>query len=274
MKKNKMYLKQFNIFGIFFYFVLAQIIGIFVGIVLINDFYSSFIAPEFVSSGESAPFEMIFYVLLGAVFLYFIIKYFPQFFTYLEFLVLFASSSVVFYALSRFIFPYQESIMLSLLFSLSLFLLKNHLKNFAAMIAAAGAGAVFGITFSPFYAALFLILLAIYDFIAVFITKHMVDFAKFTISRDSSFTVSSGSGNWRVDLGTGDLAAPILLEVAALSISPFASLFVFMGATFSMSLFMLLLFRRGVILPALPPQVAGMIIMLVVGSYVFGYSLV
>ncbi|MCL4404549.1 presenilin family intramembrane aspartyl protease, partial [Candidatus Marsarchaeota archaeon] len=63
------------------------------------------------------------------------------------------------------------------------------LKNVAAIIASIGVGAVLGFGFSFFAAIVFMGLLAIYDFVAVFITKHMITLANVVTENNLAFMV-------------------------------------------------------------------------------------
>ncbi len=63
------------------------------------------------------------------------------------------------------------------------------LRNTAAIIAATGVGAILGVSFSFFAAFIFMIIIAVYDFIAVFVTKHMITMAKAMSSRNLAFLV-------------------------------------------------------------------------------------
>ncbi|MEM3859284.1 MAG: presenilin family intramembrane aspartyl protease, partial [Candidatus Micrarchaeaceae archaeon] len=68
-----------------------------------------------------------------------------------------------------------------------LYLMKDShigLFNVFALLIAVGFGAEMGILFSPFYALVILILLSIYDFIAVFITKNMLKMVKVLMNKD------------------------------------------------------------------------------------------
>jgi len=66
---------------------------------------------------------------------------------------------------------------------------KPGLRNITAMIASVGVGLVLGISFSFFAAAIFMVILAAYDFIAVFITKHMIALGNMAIEKNLSFLV-------------------------------------------------------------------------------------
>ncbi len=63
------------------------------------------------------------------------------------------------------------------------------LRNVTAMIASVGAGLALGVSFPFWFAMVFMGLLAIYDFIAVFITKHMVTLANAAVSRNLSLMI-------------------------------------------------------------------------------------
>ena len=66
---------------------------------------------------------------------------------------------------------------------------KPGLRNITAMIASVGVGVVLGISFSFFAAVIFMIILAAYDFIAVFITKHMIALGNMAIEKNMSFLI-------------------------------------------------------------------------------------
>ncbi|MEM0149457.1 MAG: presenilin family intramembrane aspartyl protease [Candidatus Micrarchaeaceae archaeon] len=63
------------------------------------------------------------------------------------------------------------------------------LRNVTAIIASVGVGVILGVSFSFIAAFAFMMILAVYDFIAVFITKHMVALGNAAIDRNLSFLV-------------------------------------------------------------------------------------
>jgi uncharacterized membrane protein len=69
----------------------------------------------------------------------------------------------------------------------------------------------------------------------------------------------------RMDLGTGDLIAPVMLEVSAMAYNPLATVFVFAGAIVALALFMVAVYKKKMVLPALPPIVLGMVLSLMMG---------
>lgn len=263
-------------------FLTAQLLGIFVGSVLLQDQIQNpyvqdlYIMPQ--GSGESFLNIIIIFgmILLGTGALLLVIKYYKGWilFFLLEVFLIAVPSSIVFYSFSRFQFPYLESMGLGILLGIALALLKfkfEVLKNISAVFASAAVGAIFGISFSPLFILLFLILLAVYDYIAVFRTKHMVTLAKEVLKRNMALTISAKVeipkvGIKRIDLGTGDILAPVMLEVSFLSFNPNASLLVLAGSTIAVFLLFYLSRKRKVILPALPPIIAGILVALLLGA--------
>ena len=276
------------VFTIIAFFILAQLLGMFTGMVIINDMPQNPYVSSLVVTGDSnnlfnAVFFII-YVLFGAVMMVLLIRIFKlqmRLFKLMEFMLISVSSSIVFYSFFRFVFGYDASMMLGIALGLifaATKLLLPMLKNAAAVFATAGVGVVFGVSLGLYPTVLFLILLSIYDYLSVFMTKHMVELANFVVQKDLAFTVTAkgppvrlGEPEKRIDLGTGDMIAPIMLEVSAMAYNPAAVPFVFVGAIISMSTFLLLVSKRKVVLPALPPVVAGMLVALLIGFLIGAY---
>jgi presenilin-like A22 family membrane protease len=199
----------------------------------------------------------------------------------MEFLMIASASSIAIYAVFRVVLDMETSTVLGIVFGLMFSgarLMFPELKNAAAVMAAAGVGTVFGVSLGLIPLVIFLILLSVYDFLAVFKTKHMVEMANFVVQKNFAFTVTAkapatkmGEKEQRLDLGTGDLIAPVMLEVATLQFNPIASLFVFVGAVVSFGLFIGIVYKKKMVLPALPPIVAGMIITLLLGFLIGAY---
>ncbi len=269
------------------FFIIAQLLGTFAGAVVQMDLaYNPYVSSLVVTSDTSAPANAIFflvYVLAGALVMIVMIRLLKKFadvFRLLEFVLIATSSSIVFYAFLRFGFGfglgYGESTLGGIILGLAMATLKIafpkvDLKNPAAILSTAGVGVVFGISMGLVPVVLFLVLLAIYDYLSVFMTKHMVEMANFVVEKNLAFTVTAkepgppGERERRLDLGTGDMIAPVMLEVSLLNVNPLASGFVFVGAVVSMGLFLYAVRKKKVVLPALPPIVVGMLIFLALG---------
>jgi presenilin-like A22 family membrane protease len=263
-------------------FILAQVLGVFVGATILKDMNSNpYVSGLVVTTnandiGNAAFF--ILYILFGAVVMILMMRYLKSLgmlFKLLEFFLISTSSSIVFYAFFRLFLGFGESTLFGIIVALVFSGLRFHfpqMKNFAAIFATAGVGTIFGISMGILPLLVFLILLSVYDFLSVFATKHMVEMAEFIVKKDMAFTITArappakpGGKEQRIDLGTGDMIAPIMLEVSALTFSPVASVCIFVGAIVSMALFLTLVFKKKMVLPALPPIVLGMIVGLLAG---------
>jgi len=256
-------------------FLLAQMLGIFTAVTILRDFEKNPYVSSMVVTGDSEnPFNALFfiaYVLVSAVVVVFIIRRLKinhTLFRIAEFFLISTASSIVFYSFLRLVLDYEISTFGGMLMGVAFAGLKvffPQLKNPAAIFATAGVGVVFGVSLGVIPILIFLTFLSIYDFLSVFVTKHMVEIANYVIKQDLAFTVTArtaepGEEVKRIDLGTGDLIAPIMLEVAMLPISPFAALFIMLGSMVSMAIFLIAVWKKKLVLPALPPIVIGMVV--------------
>ena len=263
-------------------FVLAQLVGVFVGVTILNDMARNpYVSGLVVTTDVNSPLNagiFILYILFGALLMVVLIRYFKNsgfLFKGLEFFLIATSSSIVFYSVLRLFTGFGESMLLGIVLALVFSgarMFYPPAKNAAAIMATAGVGTIFGISMGLLPLIIFLILLSIYDFLSVFATKHMVEMAEFIVKKDMAFTVTAtapplakGEKAQRMDLGTGDMIAPIMLEVSALQISPVATVLIFIGAVVSMALFLTMVWKKKMVLPALPPIVLGMIVALFLG---------
>ncbi|MDO8554279.1 MAG: presenilin family intramembrane aspartyl protease [Candidatus Micrarchaeota archaeon] len=273
------------IFNLLVLFIVAQLMGIYTGIIILNDTLANpYVASFAVNEDINEPINALYYfgfILIGAVFIIIMIRFFKTheiLFRLLEFFMISTSSSIVFYAISRIFLDYGYATTFGIAAGLAFAAIKFVLpkaKNAAAVLATAGVGAIFGISFGLVPAVLFLVLLSLYDFVAVFTTKHMVEMAEFIIKKDLAFTITAQTAEGtprfvegkrhRIDLGTGDIIAPIMLEVSVLPFGFNAVIMVFLGATVSLLVFLHLFLNKKLVLPALPPLVLGMLLFFLIG---------
>ncbi|MCX8197074.1 MAG: presenilin family intramembrane aspartyl protease [Candidatus Micrarchaeota archaeon] len=287
------------LFFILVFFVLTQLFGIFTGFVLLSksEIYSEInelsVAPKELIPDPNSPlnaFVFLAYILLGAVFILLLSRFYKGFllFKLLELSVISVASGIVFFALFlSFGLAFWDAIIFGSILGAMLGLLKflhSGFQNAAAIISSAGVGALFGFSLGFVPILLLVVLLSLYDYIAVFRTKHMLSMAKELTSRDLSFSVTATSipkrkkneklqsfisrakeEAERIDLGTGDLSVPTMLSVSAMTLgpNPFAYAFaVAFGATFSVFLLLVVVSRMKIILPALPPICLGGLLLL------------
>lgn len=270
------------VWAILAFFIIAQVLGIFTGArILLDITQNPYVTGLVVTSDTENPLNALLflgYMLAGAAMMIALIRFFKLYsllFRAMEFVMIATASSIVFYALMRLVLGYGESTLAGILMGLAFSgfrLLRPSMKNAAAILATAGVGVVFGVSLGLAPVILFLVLLSVYDYLSVFATRHMVEMANFVVQKDLAFTVTAkapppapGEREQRMDLGTGDMVAPVMLEVSALAFSPVATLFVFAGAIASLGVFLFLVWEKRMILPALPPIVFGMIVSLGIG---------
>lgn len=282
------------------FFALTQLLGIYTGVVLIAgaaanpEIREISVAPL---PSQDDPLNAVFfilYIVAGAAMIILAARFFKGmlFFQLLEFMVISSASSIVFFAAALamlgldFITAIGSGILLGLLLGIAKFFWAG-VKNAAAVISSAGVAALFGFSLGFLPAVIFVVLLSLYDYIAVFKTKHMITMARELSTRQLSFAVTAKSlpkrmpresepqymqravrEGERLDLGTGDLSVPAMISVSAYSLGPNGLLYALaVGIGSTLSLYFLLRFvsARRVFLPALPPIcLGGMIALLLV----------
>ena len=252
-------------------FLIAQFIGLFVGIQLSGSpSYSDLnVTPNQQSGDVWNSFLFILYVIVVAVIVVLVIRYFKwshSLFKLFEMVMIFSTSSLVFYIFLAYLgAPYAVEI--TVVLSLLLVLLKvrrPEFRNVAAIISSAAAGALFGFSFDMIPALIFVAFASVYDYVSVFVTKHMIYMAKEMSKMDLSFAIASREKRYvkehrkeeefSVELGSGDIALPLMLAVSAYRgfglVDAFA---VVLGATVGLVIVLYYVTRNRIFLPALPP---------------------
>jgi len=143
------------------------------------------------------------------------------------------------------------------------------IHNICMVLGISGVGAILGIRINPEAMVLLLIVFSIYDFIAVYKTKHMIAMAKEMVEHKAilAFIVPPKASDFKgsikevrpggkfLILGGGDVAFPLMLCSSLLSRDIFSSLIVaifsIIGLLFSFFIFTLQKERKAI--PALPP---------------------
>lgn len=150
------------------------------------------------------------------------------------------------------------------------------LHNLVMILGMVGMGTILALRLDPSVVVLLLVIFSIYDFIAVYLTKHMVKMAKEMIKagaimglvlpqKISDFTADLKEvkpGGKFLILGGGDVVFPLLLCVslvpAGILDSLIVAFFAFLGLLFSYLLFIKQKIRKP--MPALPPIALFLII--------------
>ncbi len=193
-----------QLFQIVVMFLLVQFFGLLLATMLFSGVSYSTLKGSTIASSGSGVIYYILYIVAFAVILSMVFKIYKgdKLFVVLEGLVIFISSYMVFLILfgslsgSAALLVFGNGPLLPFAFAalsaLALVAAKNlrpGLRNFTALLSSAGVGVILGISFSFAAAMLFMFLLAIYDFIAVFITKHMLTLADAVTKKNLSFMI-------------------------------------------------------------------------------------
>lgn len=291
-------------FTIAIIFAITQLIGIYAGVALIQEAYRTpemreiSVAPM---PSQDDPFNALFfiaYILFGAAMIILVSRFYKgaMLFRLLELMVIVTASSIVFFAIfiRFFSLDFVDAFLLGGAFGVLLGVAKfiwADVKNVAAVISSSGVGAIFGFSLGFFPTTLFIILLSIYDYVAVFKTRHMIEMARELSTRQLSFAVTAKSvpskkpkenkaeyveranrEGERLDLGTGDLSVPVMISVSAYSLGPNGLIYSFasaIGATVSLYLLLRFVSKRRVFLPALPPICLGSMVALLISILLF-----
>lgn len=178
------------------------------------------------------------------------------------------------------VFPLPISLFVAITFCIGLYMLPViWVHNIAIIIASAGLGAVLGMQITGTVAVWLLVILSVYDVIAVYLTGHMVNMAHAFIARQASFALIipeswyglyETMGDVRPNggfliLGGGDVVLPMILSVALAPTHPSASIGVVIGSLVGLLINHTVLMRWQRPIPALPMIAAGCLLgMLVV----------
>ncbi|MGC8710275.1 MAG: presenilin family intramembrane aspartyl protease [Candidatus Micrarchaeia archaeon] len=155
-----------------------------------------------VGSAVNTPMEAIWffiYIIVTAIIILLVFRIYhgEALFVLMEAFVVIASSFFVFIVVISYLVPnagVNFVYAIALLAAVAMIIAKNKRKsltNFVAIIASIGVGLILGLDFSFGIAYLLVALIAIYDYVAVFVTKHMIMLAKALSSRNLAFLVST-----------------------------------------------------------------------------------
>lgn len=256
-------------------FVSVQALGIYVGSQLISAGISVVENPEDVSTSGL----LFVYILATTALVILIIKYKKGLLRVLEAFAIFFASDVVFETLIG-----APGLALAAALTAYKILRPSLLsQNLALIFSVAGAGAVLGASLGIMPVIVFMLLLATYDFISVFVTKHMVYMAKEITKTPMAFTAAlpyapSPAEAKRLgregaakkahvfQLGGGDLVIPLVFSVSVLhSYGLKAAMFAELGAAIALVLLFLSVMKKPKALPALPPITAGALLGFLLG---------
>jgi presenilin-like A22 family membrane protease len=141
-------------------------------------------------------------------------------------------------------------------------------QDIAAIFSGSGVGALLGLSLGIVPCIIFMMILSVYDFVSVFITKHMVSMAKAITERPTAFTIATPhefkeakyipikKSKKKVhvfQLGLGDIIIPLMFSVSILNkFTIFHSLITITGSLIALIILTVIITRKPMALPALP----------------------
>lgn len=148
-------------------------------------------------------------------------------------------------------------------------------NNILLALAIAGAGGIIGLSLGIIPVIVLLILLAVYDIISVFVTKHMITLADMIIKKKISLLFLLPTKKREYKLGGGDLVIPALVSSSLFALLikkytllqtliPIVAIWVASIAGLFITFYILDKHIKEKALPALPIQVVLMIIVIVI----------
>lgn len=212
-------------FGMAFLFIVSQLIAAFVSIPFKKAGIKAFENPN----DPMNVVQIIIYFIVFTAIILIISKYKENLIKYVILLAFFLASISIFQAFFYFI-PFSFFIALLLSIIMVVLLIKYpewYVIDFFGVFIAGGIAAIFAISILPIYIILLLIILAIYDFIAVYKTKHMVKLAEtvansnlpllmiFPKKEGYSYLKDELGGRNAIYMGLGDIVIPGMLISAS-----------------------------------------------------------
>jgi presenilin-like A22 family membrane protease len=262
------------------FFLITQFLGLYVGNEYINYINYAIKIGELPGRPEIIPgvspesidssLYLFGYIMVSTAVILIIIKIRKSIIRILEALVIFTSSWFVFDLLIP-----MDVWYLSLGFFLALVLTAWKIfrptilsQDVAAIISGAGVGALLGASLGVLPSIVFILILSCYDFISVFITKHMIHMAKALTERPTAFTVAAphkfkeltyvgvkkAKKKFHIfQLGVGDMVIPLMFSVSVLNkFSIINSISAIIGSTIALLLLIYFMSKKPQPLPALP----------------------
>ncbi|MCD6414469.1 MAG: hypothetical protein J7L23_02460 [Candidatus Diapherotrites archaeon] len=254
------------VISIFLVFLATQLLGLYLA--------AKYISIEQVQPVEEASFSLILfaYIIVTTAIVLIVIKYIKRTLKLLEAFVIFFSSFVFFELLFLGLIPdaYIDAIAVTL--ALGLVILRKFNREYwtqdlAFTVSIIGAGALLGAMVGFLPAITLIAIITVYDVIAVFWTKHMVVMAKEIVKQKLAFTMAIPTKEHVYQLGGGDLALPLVLNVSILrSFGLISALSAICGSMLGLALlFAYLSTHAKRPLPAMPAATAGALVGLAVG---------
>jgi presenilin-like A22 family membrane protease len=258
-------------FTIVIIFLITQLLGLYIGNQYLGGIEAGELPPA-VENPESVSnsFMLFIYILVATGGILLLVRFWKPSIRALEAFVVFFSSWFTFdFLIPIGVWYFSLGFFLAIILTAWKALRPTILsQNIAAVISGAGVGALLGASFGFLPSLVFLILLCIYDFVSVFITKHMIHLAKALTETPTAFTIAAphkfkkatyigikkAKKKFHVfQLGVGDIVIPLMFSISLLrNFTIINSLFTIIGSTIALLLLIYYMSKKPRPLPALP----------------------
>lgn len=142
-----------------------------------------------------------------------------------------------------------------------------YVHNLTEVLAYAGISTLLLPLFNIFAVVLFLMIVAVYDFVAVYVTKHMIKLVKVQKSIGIFTGVTIIEDKEAAMIGGGDFVLPLLFSgVVFRDFGFMPSIFVIVGASLSL-LFLLIIGKKKHFYPAIPFLLTGSLLGFLIGQF-------
>ena len=229
------------------------------------------LVPENLPSNFAA-WEFILAFFIGTLILWLSIKYFKRPLLIKIFFYLAIFDGLMIFSQAYFGWP-LALLVFCIIFGIWLAANNILMHNLVLVLAISSISVIFGFNLTPSATIVILLILAVYDFWAVYKTKHMVKMFQGLAEIKVHFALiipKTVSGLFQkvkdvspaaefMFLGTGDIAMPAIFTVACLKISLLTSFFVALGAIFGfIALYIIFISQKEKKpMPGLPPIILG-----------------
>lgn len=252
------------------FFLLVQLFGLYLGNGYLNLIKSGEAQPVFENPEKAENSLFLFlYIIAATIIIILVVKYIRVLIRVIEIVVVFSATFLTFYIL----FP--QVIILGFITALILniwriFKPSSLNQNLTIALAIPSIGALIGSSLGILPSLIFIVLLSVYDFVSVFITKHMIYMAKEVTKTTSAFALSMPYkfkkpitfkvGKEKIKkkfhvfhLGSGDMVIPLMFAVSVLATYGLAqALITVLGSAISFFLMLYFFAKRPQALPAIP----------------------
>ena len=276
---QSLFVKEAILFGA------VQVLGLWAVFRFLNDLKLNYLAPEFSTDFHLNLSDL--FILVAFVFIFIFLarkrgRASVVFFRVFLWLIVFSGAQIIF---SLFLSPIN-TIIFSLMVVLTMALAPRVIVlNVAVILGLAGVGSIVGLAITPLVAVWVLAILSIYDIMAVYVTKHMVQIAEGMIASRAIFgfiipaklsgfkeklSVVRPGENFMI-LGSGDIVLPLILTASLARSSFWQAMAVAVFSVFGLLLTHLIFVNQKERRPmaALPPIAALSIVGYLITTFVF-----